>query len=58
MYHKSYDGEWWVDWEYIGGNFISAPTAVRGLYDYDVFGIGTDDAIYRWKGGRNWERHG
>jgi hypothetical protein len=60
MYHKAFDnGNWQGDWKGMTGKFKSAPAAVSwGKGRIDVFGIGTDDAVWqqyygdnKWSGG-------
>lgn len=54
MWHKAWIGaSWQTDWESLGGVFTSGPTVVAwGLNRLDVFGVGTDNAVYHmaWTG--------
>ncbi|HEY6323042.1 MAG TPA: hypothetical protein VJA16_15940 [Thermoanaerobaculia bacterium] len=63
MYHKSWDGSNWnpslLDWEHLGGLFLSppdAPAAVSwGPNRLDIFGVGQDQGMYhKWWDGSNW----
>jgi hypothetical protein len=53
IYHKSWNGSRWSDWENLGGVFTSAPAAVSwGSNRIDTFVRGTDNAIHHkwWNG--------
>jgi hypothetical protein len=60
--HMAWDGSKWTDWESLGGsaNFGYA-VASLGKGQLDVFGVGTDDALYHRafrpdaQGWRDWE---
>src|SRR5438132_11528840 len=57
MYHKAWTGSQWApsptNWEYLGGVFISPPSAAAwGVNRLDIFGLGTDSQMYHkaWTG--------
>ena len=64
--HKAWNGSAWdVDWEPLGGTFISPPVAVSwGENRIDLFAVGTDNAMYHkaWNGSAwlpaEWEPQG
>jgi hypothetical protein len=66
MFHKAWNGiAWDAVWESLGGVFNSAPAVVSwGRNRLDVFGLGTDDAVYHraWDGSAwqpaGWEPQG
>jgi len=58
IHHRAYDGTQWEAWEGLGGNFISVPAVTTwGPNRLDVFGIGTDKAVYHkaFQTGAGWD---
>src|ERR1019366_4648285 len=58
IHHRAYDGTQWENWEGLGGNFISVPAVTTwGPNRLDVFGIGTDKAVYHkaFESGVGWD---
>jgi hypothetical protein len=63
MLHQSWDGHSWLaNWQDLGGQFLSAPSAVSWAADrLDVFGVGADGQMLHqsWDGHSwlaNWQR--
>ena len=62
--HKAYSpAGWTANWELLGGNFTSAPTAVSWTSErLDLFGVWTDNGVWHkaWAGSAwtPWERLG
>jgi len=47
LYRLSWTGSSWTDWQVLGGQWASDPTAIsRASGRIDIFELGTDNAVW------------